>query len=198
MGFVQTTDKMVSPDLVREFVIAGHGNLEKVRRMLDENPSLLNAVHDWTDSDHETAIQAAAQLGNVPIARFLLERGAPLELCTAAMLGEKVEVKRRIREKPESIDSTGAHNIPLLPHAAWSGDLELVQFIYRNGGRTGASSALHNAISRGYYDMVVWLVENVSPDLQAKNFQGKTPLTVAMEGKRDNIVRVLQEHGAKE
>lgn len=196
---MQQTNTPLSNDIVREFVIAGHGNLEKVRKMLEENPELLNASYAWSETDHETAIQGAAQVGNVPLATYLLERGAPLEICTAAMLGRRGEVeRRRIRDKPDNINSKGAHGIPLLPHAAWSGDLELVQFLFRNGAKTGSSSALHNAVTRGYYDLVVWLVKNASPDLNSKNFHGKSPLSVAIERKQETIAQLLRERGGKE
>jgi uncharacterized protein len=195
---VQTTNTPLSTDLVREFVIAGHGNLEKVRSMLKENPELLNASYAWSETDHETAIQGAAQVGSVAVAAYLLDRGAPLEICTAAMLGRKDEVERRIREQPGNINSKGAHGIPLLPHAAWSGDLELAQYLFRNGAKTGSSSALHNAVTRGYYDLVVWLVENASPDIDSKNFQGKTPLSVAIERKHETIAQLLRQHRANE
>jgi len=108
------------------------------------------------------------------------------------------EVERRLRDQPDNINSKGAHGIPLLPHAAWSGDLELVQFLFRNGAKAGSSSALHNAVSRGYYDLVVWLVENASPDLNSKNFQGKSPLLVALERKQETIAQLLRERGGKE
>ena len=166
--------------------------------MLAEKPELLNSAYSWTESDHETAIQGAAQVGSVPVATYLLERGAPLEICTAAMLGRKEEVAKRIREDRKNINSTGAHGIRLLPHAAWSGDLELVQYLFRNGAKTGSSSALHNAVTRGYYDLVVWLLENASPDLNSKNFQGKTPLSVAIETKQETLAQLLREHGARE
>ena len=195
---MQTTNTHLSTELVREFVIAGHGNLEKVRKLLAEKPDLLNAAYAWTETDHETAIQGAAQVGSVPVAAYLLEKGAPLEICTAAMLGRKEEVEKRIREDHKNINSTGAHRIPLLPHAAWSGDLELVQYLLRNGAKTGSSSALHNAVTRGYYDLVVWLVENASPDLNSKNFQGKTPLSVAIEKKQETVAQFLRGRGAKE
>jgi ankyrin repeat protein len=195
---VQTTNTPLTTDLVREFVIAGHGNLEKVRKMLAEKPELLDAAYAWTESDHETAIQGAAQVGNVPIAEYLLERGAPLEICTAAMLGRKEEVEARIRNDPGSINSTGAHGIPLLTHAAWSGNLKLVQDLFRNGAKTGSSSALQNAVIRGYYDLVAWLVENASPDVNAENFEGKTPLSLAIERKQETIAQLLKDHGAKE
>jgi len=195
---VQQTNTPLSTDLIREFVIAGHGNLEKVRKMLEENPELLNASYAWSETDHETAVQGAAQVGNVPLATYLLEQGAPLELSTAAMLGQREEVERRIRDKPENINSKGAHGIPLLPHAVWSGDLELVQFLFRNGANAGSSSALHNAVTRGYYDLVVWLIENASPDLNSKNFQGKSPLSVAIERKHETIAQLLRGRGGKE
>jgi uncharacterized protein len=166
--------------------------------MLAEKPELLNAGYAWSETDHETAIQGAAQVGNVPVANYLLEEGAPLEICTAAMLGRKEEVEKRIKENPQNINSKGAHGIPLLPHAAWSGNLELVQYLFRNGAKAGSSSALHNAVTTGYYDLVLWLVENASPDLNSKNSQGKTPLSVAVEMKHDDIARLLREQGVKE
>ena len=195
---VQTATPALSNELTREFVIAGHGNLEKVRTMLEEHPGLLNAPYAWNETDHETAIQAAAQVGSVPVAEYLLEKGAPLATCTAAMLGYKDEVERRIRDKPDEINSKGAHGIPLLPHAAWSGNLELVQYLFRNGAKAGSSPALHNAVTRGDYDLVVWLVDHASPDLNSKNFQGKTPLSVAKERKQETIAQLLRERGAKE
>jgi len=195
---VQQTNTPLSNDVVREFVIAGHGNLEKVQKMLEQNLELLNASYAWSETDHETAIQAAAQVGSATVATYLLERGAPLEICTAAMLGQRDEVEKKFRDKPHNINSKGAHGIPLLPHAAWSGDLELVQFLFRNGAKAGSSSALHNAVTRGYYDLVVWLVENASPDLNSKNFQGKSPLSVAIERKQETIAQLLRERGGKE
>jgi len=195
---VQTTNTPLSTDLVREFVIAGHGNLEKVRKMLAERPDLLNAAYAWSENDHETAIQGAAQVGSVPVATYLLEKGAHFEICTAAMLGRKEEIRRRITKNPDNINSTGAHGIPLLTHAAWSGNLELVQYLFLNGAKAGSSSALQNAVTRGYHDLVVWLVENASPDVNAKNFQGKTPLSLAIERKQEPIAQLLRDHGAKE
>jgi len=195
---VQQTNTPLSNDAVREFVIAGHGNLEKVRKMLEQNPELLNASYAWSETEHETAIQGAAQVGSATVATYLLERGAPLEICTAAMLGRRDEVERRISDRSDSINSKGAHGIPLLPHAAWSGDLELVQFLFQNGAKEGASSALHNAVTRGYHDLVVWLVENAAPDLNSKNFQGKTPLSVAIERNQETLAQLLRERGGKE
>jgi len=46
--------------------------------------------------------------------------------------------------------------------------------------------------------LVVWLIENASPDLNAKNFQGKTPLSIAIERKQEKIAQLLKNHDAGE
>ncbi len=193
-----TNDNPPSSDQLREFVIAGHGDLGKVKQMLARFPELLNAAYPWSEKDRETAIQAAAQVGNARIAEYLLERGAPLGICTAAMLGRTDAVKKLLEENPEQVHATGAHGIPLLTHAALSGNLELVQLLFLRGATEGTPSALHNAVSRADHDMVKWLLENAKPDLGWKNFQGKTAFTVAVERKHEDIAELLKKHGASD
>ena len=164
--------------------------------MLAANPKLLNASYRWNEDDTETAIEAAAQVGSANVAEFLLKQGAPLEICTAAMLGMRDDVERRLNADPWNANATGAHGIPLLPHAVWSNDPLLVQLVFERGAKSGATLALHNAISRDNYDIVEWLADNAGPDIRAKNFQGKTPLTVATEHNNDRIVTFLKKHGA--
>jgi hypothetical protein len=43
-------------DLVKEFVIAAHGQPDKTKSMLSEHPELLNACWDWGGGDFELAI----------------------------------------------------------------------------------------------------------------------------------------------
>ncbi len=185
-----------SPEQIRGFVIAGHGDLEKVKQLLAECPELLNAAHQWNEKDRETAIQAAAQVGNAPIAEYLLENGAPLEICTAAMLGRRDDVERLLAEDPNRIHATGAHGIPLLTHASLSGNLELVQFLFQSGATTGVPSALHNAVSRGHQNIVRWFLENAKADLNWKNHQGKTALAVAIDRGDSAVAKLLRDHGA--
>jgi len=194
--FVQAQEQPPSTEQIREFVIAGHGNLEKVRQMLAGNPKLLNASYRWNENDSETAVQAAAQVGNSNVAQFLLKQGSPLEICTAAMLGMRDEVENRLNEDPRNFNATGAHGIPLLPHAVWSENLGLVQLVFERGAKSGATLALHNAVSRANYEIVEWLLDNAGPDVKAKNFQGKTALTVSSERSNDRIVALLKRHGA--
>jgi uncharacterized protein len=183
---------------IREFVLAGHGNLERVQELLAATPALLNAAYEWRDDDRETALQGAAHVGNRAIAEYLLAQGAPLDICAAAMLGRQAAVERFIADDPAQIDATGAHGIPLLAHAALSGAVDLVQWLVARGARTGMSAALHNAVSLGHAELVDWLLRHGDADLGWKNYEGKTALTVASERGWEPIVQLLRAHGATE
>ena len=191
---MQVTDS----NLLREFVIAGHGNLTKVKELLADHPELLDMPYSWTETDRETAIMAAAQVGNAAVAEYLISKGAPLSICTAAMLGRTREIDAILREHPEKIRERGAHGIPLLAHAALSGNPELVRTLFERGATEGSSFAMHNAASRGYHEMAKWLLEDAKPDVNWKNYQGKTALTVAQERKDEPMVSLLKSHGGQE
>ena len=57
-------DAQLTPELIREFVIAAHFNLEKVQTMLAERPSLLTVRHQWGENDFEDGLGAASHVGN--------------------------------------------------------------------------------------------------------------------------------------
>lgn len=181
---------------IREFVTAGHWDLPTVRAMLAEAPALLNRAHAWTPTDHETAIQAAAHVGHAPIAEFLLAQGAPLALPTAAMLGRRADVERLLAEDPARSGEAGAHGIPLLAHAAFSGDADLVRWLYERGARAGASMALAHAAQSGHLAVARWLVENAGPDLAWKNWQEKTALELAEAAGHTEVAALLRGAGA--
>jgi ankyrin repeat protein len=179
-------------DLVREFVIAGHGNLPRLTALLHEHPELLNVRFAWSETDLESAIQGAAHVGNRAIAEYLAAQGADVALATAAMLGWRDRVDQLLAEDPARIHEAGAHGIPLLPHAAHSGDLALVQSLFSRGASEGASMALSHAARRGDQDMVLWLLDHAGPDLTWKNFQGKTAATVAADAGYADLAARLQ------
>lgn len=179
-------------DQIREFVTAAHWNLAAVQAMLAETPGLLNAAHPWSADDHETAIQAAAHVGHRPLAEFLLAQGAPLALPTAAMLGRRAEAERLLAEDPARIEQPGAHGIPLLAHAVFSGDADLVAGLYARGARVGASMALAHAAQAGHLAVARWLLEHAQPDLSWKNWQAKTALMLAEEAGHAELAALLR------
>ena len=194
---VTTDTTPLTGEQIREFVIAGHGNLAAVRALLAAEPRLLNAANEWGPGDTETAIQGAAHVGSREVAEYLLAQGAPLELMTAAMLGRRAVVEELLAADAAAIHSRGAHGIPLLCHAAFSGDAALVAALYEAGACEGNTMALANAVAVGARAVAVWLLENVDPDLAWTNWQGRTALDVAMARGDERMADLLRAYGAE-
>lgn len=108
--------------LVKEFVGAAHGDLEKTKAMLAETPSLLNATYDWSHGDFEKAVGGAGHMGRADIADFLIAQGAQFDLFVAAMLGNIDIVKAYLTAYPGLVHSRGPHGISLMTHAEKGGE----------------------------------------------------------------------------
>lgn len=109
-------------DFVQEFVAKAHGDFERIKEMLAQQPSLVNSTWDWGGGDFETALGAASHMGRKDIANFLLEHGARLDLFAAAMLGKLDIVKAALTAYPDAVKIPGPHGIPLIAHAQAGGD----------------------------------------------------------------------------
>ena len=92
----------IKAELVAEFVGQAHGNLDRVKELLGQEPGLVSAANDWGGGDWETALGAAAHMGRRDIAEFLLENGARIDLFAAAMLGHLDAVRAILSARPEA------------------------------------------------------------------------------------------------
>jgi len=110
------------PEVVKEFVGAGHGNLARVKELLAEYPNLLYCRYDWGNGDFEEAIEGAGHVGNKEIANYLIEQGARPNLFVLTMLGETAIVKSVLERFPTLLRAKGAHGLTLLHHANKGGD----------------------------------------------------------------------------
>ena len=116
-------------DLIDAYVGAAHGDFATVQQLLAAHPALLNRPASWG----ELALGAAAQTGQVAIAEHLLALGAPLDICTAAMLGRAADVAALLPREPLGANATGAHGIPLLYHAVITGHQDLAEMLLAHG-----------------------------------------------------------------
>jgi hypothetical protein len=125
------TKPALEATLVQEFVGNTHGDLDRVKELLAQEPALINACWDWGGGDFETALGVAAHMGRRDIADFLLENGARLDLFAATMLGKLEIVKAALAAFPESIRTPGPHGIPLVAHARAGGEesREVLEFL---------------------------------------------------------------------
>jgi hypothetical protein len=112
----------LDPRLVKDFVIAAHFDLQKVKEMLADEPGLLNASFEWGNGDYERAIEGAGHTGQREIALFLIENGARVNLFCSAMLGDLEVVKSMLSAHPSLKESKGPHGISLITHALMGKD----------------------------------------------------------------------------
>lgn len=117
-GFKPTWRKpQLNRQMVADFVIYAHSDLEMTKQLLEKEPALLNAHMDWGGGDWECALGGASHMGNREIVSFLLERGARIDIFCAAMMGQLDAVKAFLTLQPKLIDAKGPHGFSLHFHA---------------------------------------------------------------------------------
>ena len=120
--FFQEESNKYTTEKIKEFVIAGHSDLAKVKHMLLEEPNLIYSRFDWGGGDFEEAIEGAGHVGNKEIANYLIEEGARVNLFVLTMLGKKNIVIPALEEYPSLINAKGPHGFSLLHHAKVGGE----------------------------------------------------------------------------
>jgi hypothetical protein len=133
MGSEMETPPSLEPMLVRDFVANAHGDLERVKALLAEQPKLVNAAWDWGGGDWETGLGAAAHVGRRDIAEYLLQQGARLDVFAAAMLGKLEIVRTALEAFPGALHVQGPHGIPLTAHARAGGEAAADVLAYLEG-----------------------------------------------------------------
>ncbi len=124
-------------NIVAEFVGAGHGKIEKVKELLEEHPTLLNAAHDWKHGDFETALGAASHVGHLELAQYLIDKGAQANIFTAALFGRIDIIRPMLDLFPSALHAKGPHGFTLLHHAKKGGDsaTEVTQYLASLGAK---------------------------------------------------------------
>ena len=128
---------------VTETVLYAHSDLDKLKALVNPSPALANATMDWGFGDWESAIGAAAHMGRLDIAEFLLSRGARPDLFTHAMLGQLAPVRGAIEVMPGIQGVPGPHGITLMAHARAGGPSaqEVVEYLTEVGGADNSLGA---------------------------------------------------------
>jgi hypothetical protein len=134
-GLKQPKAEQLPPDKVKDFVIAGHSDLVKVKSLLQEFPTLLYATWDWGGGDFETALEGAGHVGNKEMANYLIPLGARANLFVLTMLGKTQIVQSCLEAYPEYLNARGPHGFTFLHHALRGGDdaKELLEYFQSKG-----------------------------------------------------------------
>jgi len=137
-------DPQLDKDLVMTFVGDVHSKIDKVKALLEEHPTLINAAHDWKYGDFETALGAASHVGYKELAQYLIDNGAQANIFTAALFGKMDIVKPMIEAFPATLHAKGPHGFTLLHHAQKGGSESeaLVEYL-KSLGATEAKISLY-------------------------------------------------------
>src|SRR6185436_9391566 len=157
--------------IINQIASVSHGDFERAKELLAQHPALVLARATWD----EMGIEAGAHMGNVTIAKFLADAGAPVSICTASVLGMADVVRRLLREDPSVIRDRGAHDLPPLHFAAFAKpEVETAKVLLDAGhsvdSRGFGQTALHVAARNGQLDMAELLLVR-GADLNARSYQ---------------------------
>jgi len=180
--------------LVNEFVIVSHFSADRMKKLLHQCPDLLNT----RSSFDELAVEAGAHMGRQDIAGFLLDRGAPYSVCTAAMFGETSAVKTMLRDDPRRIHERGPHDFLLTFYPAFgTGSIELMEVLRGSGAQlewnVRGRNPLHVAAEFGQLELCRYLVERgLDPRQKAQTFKGYlNAIELAQASKHPEIADAL-------
>lgn len=176
--------------IVDELVGNAHGNLARVREILEEHPELISAAATWK----ETPIEAATQMGSRAIIEYLIGLGAPVDFFTALVIARLDRIRADLHANPELARSRGVHELPALYFAAIGGSVPAAEMLLAVGAdvnaRSDAAAPIHGAVMGGDREMVMFLIEN-GADASLRDYGGRDARTLATEIGRKDIASLI-------
>jgi ankyrin repeat protein len=180
----------VDQAIVDELVGNAHGNLRRVQEILTEHPELIKATATWKESP----VEAATQMGNRPLIRYLVEKGAPVDFFTALVLAQLDRVRAELKANPGLARARGVHELPALYFAAIGGSVTAAQMLVETGAdvneKAEAAAPIHGAVMGGNAQMVGFLLESgADPSLQ--DYKGRDARSLAIEMGRNDLAELF-------
>jgi len=191
----------VPQDFINRFVTVCHFDPAITRKLYTLCPALLSTRSTW----NEMGIESAAHVGTEPCADFLLEKGAPLSICTATMMGLTARVNELLREDARRSAERGAHDFPLLLYTTFGkARVAVAEVLLKAGADPNADmrgvTALHFAARKGYVRLAeLLLAGGADPNLRADYafLAEGTVLAVATKFGRDDVAALVRARGGR-
>ena len=181
----------VEPEVVEELVGNAHGNIARVRELLDAHPDALNLRAPW----NETAVEAATQMGNKPIIELLIGLGAPVDFFTACVLGRAEQVAAELAADPGRVHARGVHELPALYFAAIGGSTAIADLLLSTGAnvnaRAEAAAPIHGAVMGGSAEMIRLLLEK-GADPGLPDYEGHSARQLAEKMGRNDLAELFE------
>ena len=182
---------------------------EKVQRLLDANPALVNSRND----NNSTPLHVTSTVGKVDVMDVLLDHGADVNaqggpygrtaLHNVAALGN-VGCIHALMKRGADVNSRDVERGVMALHlaATFKHNDCMKVLINDYGASVNATEdltkniALHSAATVGNLDGINILTSHTQCDIEARNLNNKTPLHVACEKGFVDCSRVLLQRGA--
>lgn len=182
-----------------DLIAAVHaGDIEKVRALLQSDPSLASAK----DERGVSALMHAYYRGHKDIAELTLRSRSDLDIFEASAAGNTGKVAEILDRDPSQVKSWSADGFTPLHYAAFFGQTAVARELVRRGADVGAVSMnpmevtpLHSAAAAGATEIVRMLLESGAP-ANAKQHGGWAALHAAADHGDREMVKVLLQYGA--
>jgi ankyrin repeat protein len=155
------------------FEAAATGRIDRVRRLLEQDPQLVHAY----SRDGWTALHLA-NFDSIELVNLLLDRGADInavsknKLVATPLQGtvvmKKIDFGRLLLDRGADVSPRGEEGTTPLHESAGSGQKDFARLLIERGA-----------------------------DVNAKDDNGKTPLAIAIESQQREIAELIRQHGGK-
>ncbi|KAJ8406426.1 hypothetical protein AAFF_G00300000 [Aldrovandia affinis] len=191
-------------------IAAQKGHAKVVRLLLDhyrvETEQTGTVRFDGYVIDGATALWCAAGAGHFEVVRLLVQHNANVNHTTvtnstplrAACFDGRLDIVRYLVEHHADIGIANKYDNTCLMIAAYKGHTDVVRFLLERGAEPNArahcgATALHFAAETGHLDIIKELVRRQA--VMVANGHGMTPLKVAAESCKAEVVELLLAHG---
>ncbi|KAL6979982.1 hypothetical protein U1Q18_021633 [Sarracenia purpurea var. burkii] len=122
------------------------------------------------------------------------------DLHGAARSGDLIAVQSICSSNPLAVNSRDKHSRTPLHLAAWSGQVQVVNYLCKNKADVGAAAmddmgAIHFASQKGHLEVVRTLLSS-GISVKSSNRKGMTPLHYAVQGSHLELAKYLIKKGA--
>jgi ankyrin repeat protein len=174
------------------------GNVDEVRQLVNQNPSLREA----RDGSGASAILVATYNMKPDVVSALVELGAPIDIFEASVLGKVDRIQEILKSHPGRVSEHAPDGFTSVALAAFFGQPQAVKTLIAAGADVRAAAknglkvqALHAAVAGRNLEIVKAVLE-AGADPNAQQQAGFRPMHEAGANANRKLAELLLAHGA--